>query len=544
MTKDKTHVLLPGSRRPKDPSAVRVRNVDPKEEIDLTIALAGPPLPGADKYVGQTLTPDELSAQFGANKAAADKVADVLKKFGLKVESVSLATRSMRVIGPAAAVEAAFKPDMAVVRSARQTGEYRGRQGTLQIPKELKGLVTGVFGIDERRMAQRKSPSTTVGGAATSLSPLSPADLEHRYNFPPGDAAGQKIAIAEFGGGYFADDTSTYCAKFKRGTPDVQAVAVDAPAYTLRQILALPLQQRKVALGDATEVMLDVEVIAGLCPGANIIVYFSTFDEQGWVDLLNEVIAARPVVLSCSWGLAEEDPNWSAGAISSISDRLNAARLLGITICVSSGDDGSGDQLDDGEAHVDFPGSSPFVLSVGGTMLEQSGGSVDEVTWWEAPGRRTKNGGGATGGGVSMKFERPAWQNVHIKSLNGRSIDGRVVPDVAALAGQPLYDLIFVGESHPNGGTSASAPLWAALVARLNAKLSPGKRQRFLTPLLYQSAANGQPVGKVSSRDITSGNNASNPQPGRGYQAGAGFDAVTGWGVPDGAMLLNSLNAI
>jgi kumamolisin len=541
MKKDKTHVILPGSKRPKDPDAVRVGNVDPKEQIDLTITLAGPALPTADEYVGETLTPEELSAKFGANKADADKVASVLKTFGLKVESVSLATRSMRVVGNAAAVEAAFKPDMAMIRSARQIGEYRGRQGTLQVPQELKGLVTGVFGIDERRMARRKSRSMIAGA---TLSPFSPADLEQRYNFPPGDGAGQNIAIAEFGGGYFADDTSAYCAKFQRATPNVQAIAVDAPAYTLKQILALPLQQRQMALGDATEVMLDVEVVAGLCPAANISVYFSTFDEQGWVDLLNEVIAAKPVVLSCSWGLAEEDPNWSASAISSISDRLNAARLLGITICVSSGDDGSGDQLDDGKAHVDFPGSSPFVLSVGGTMLEQSGGTVDEVTWWEAPGRRTENGGGATGGGLSMKFARPAWQNIHVKSLNAGSIDGRVMPDISALAGQPLYDLIFAGASHPNGGTSASAPLWAALVARINANLSQAKRQRFLTPLLYQNSANGQPVGKVASRDITSGNNASNPQPGRGYEAGVGFDAVTGWGVPDGVMLLNSLETI
>ena len=174
--------------------------------------------------------------------------------------------------------------------------------------------------------------------------------------------------------------------------------------------------------------MMDIEIIAGLCPGANISVYFSTFDQRGWVDLLNKVIASNPVVLSVSWGLAEEDPGWSANAITAINDRLNAARLLGITTCVSSGDDGSGDQLDDGHAHVDFPSSSPFSLGVGGTMLKQSGANVSEVTWWEAPGRRTNDGGGATGGGVSTLFPRPAWQNVKIKSLNKGSIDGRVAP--------------------------------------------------------------------------------------------------------------------
>jgi kumamolisin len=104
--------------------------------------------------------------------------------------------------------------------------------------------------------------------------------------------------------------------------------------------------------------------------------------------------------------------------------------------------------------------------------------------------------------------------------------------------------LIFVSQAHPNGGTSASAPLWAALITRINANLPTDKRQRFLTPLLYQNLANGKTVGTASSRDIESGNNASFPQPGHGYKAGIGFSAVTGWGVPDGATLLDSLKAI
>ena len=147
------------------------------------------------------------------------------------------------------------------------------------------------------------------------------------------------------------------------------------------------------------------------------------------------------------------------------------------------------------------------------------------------PGQRTDNGGGSTGGGVSAKFPRPAWQGVKVTSLNRGGIDGRVVPDVAALAGQPLYDLIFAGKAHPNGGTSASAPLWASLVARVDASLPANKRQRFLTPLLYRKVGDTT-VGAQASRDIVDGNNASFPDPGRGYVAAPGFDAVTGWGVP------------
>jgi kumamolisin len=142
---------------------------------------------------------------------------------------------------------------------------------------------------------------------------------------------------------------------------------------------------------------------------------------------------------------------------------------------------------------------------------------------------------------VSVLFKRPKWQNVTVKSVNKGSIDGRVVPDVTALAGEPLYDLVFVSKDAPNGGTSASAPLWAALIARINAQLPPSKQQRFLTPLLYGPGAGGKPLGQLVCRDITIGNNISHPQPGVGYKAAAGFDAVSGWGTPIGTALLAGL---
>jgi kumamolisin len=353
----KTHAVLPGSRRKKDPQAIFVGEVNPKQRITVTVGLSGPKLPGPDEYVGQTLTREQFAEKFSATKADADKVAASLKKFGLKVEDVNLDARSMRVSGTASAMEAAFKPGMVLMRSARQ-GEYRGREGSLSIPAELKGIVTGVFGLDNRQMAHRKTTTASAAHAGT-LTPLTPADLEQRYNFPAGDAAGQAIAIAEFGGGYFADDTAAYCAKFGRTIPTVKAIAVDAPAFTLQQILALPRPQRREQLGFSGEVMMDVQVMAGLCPKANISVYFSTFDQRGWVDLLDQVTAARPVTLSISWGLAEDDGSWSSNAITAINDRLNAARLLGITTCISSGDDGSGDQVTDGEGSRRLPQLQP-----------------------------------------------------------------------------------------------------------------------------------------------------------------------------------------
>jgi kumamolisin len=537
----KTYVVLRGSRRAKDSFANVIDGADPNERIDVTIGLAGPALPSADEFVGKTLTPAEFAKQFGASKGDADKVAKELKKFGLKVESVSLATRSMKVSGTVEAMSKAFKARLSIMRSSRQN-DYRGRSGSLSVPAELQGIITGVFGLDERRMARRRARTPAASDAASGA--LGPADLEARYNFPPGDGSGQSIAVAEFGGGFFQSDLVAYCNKFNRPVTNINAVSVNAPAFTLNQILQLPPDQRDEELGASGEVMMDVEIIAGLCPGANITVLFATFDQQGWVELLNTVMQDPPVSLSVSWGNSEDNADWSVDARTAVDERLNALRLLGVTTCVSSGDDGAGDLVSDGEAHVDFPASSPNVLSVGGTMLN----SVDEVVWNEPPGQRfigqQRTGGGSSGGGVSAIFPRPAWQNVSVTSLNSGSIDGRIVPDIAALAGPPLYDLIFAGQPGPNGGTSASAPVWASLVARVNAALPSAKQQRFLTPLLYTNSSNGDSIGSAASRDVVSGNNKSSPDPGRGYRAKAGFDAVTGWGVPNGVKLLNELKNI
>jgi kumamolisin len=539
------HVILPGSKRAKHRLAERIGPVDPKERLEVTINLGK--MPDAPEVAAKTLSLEELETLYGAKKEDADKVAASLARFGLKVEGISLLTRSMRVSGTAAQIEAAFQPKMAMYRIPGQL-DRRLREGGLMIPADLEGLVTGVFGIDERRMAKPRisrpaEPRVPKKAIAIASTALSPQDLAKRYNFPPGDGAGQRIAIAEFGGGYFAEDAELYSRTFGLPPADVETVSVNGPILTLDEILALPSMEQDEELTTAGEVMLDVEIVAGLCPKAKISVYFSTFDQKGWVDLLDRVVSVQPIVLSVSYGLAEEDPGWSHNAIQAINDRLNAARLVGITACVSSGDDGSGDQLNDGAAHIDFPSSSPHVLSVGGTMVEPSTGN--EVVWFVAPGRRSGgNGAGATGGGVSNLFNRPEWQKVNVASVNANSIDGRVMPDISALAGSPLYAFAFLGRVSKNGGTSASAPLLAALYTRINSLLPTAKQQRFLTPLLYQKDASGQPLGQGACRDITSGDNASSPSPGVGYKAKAGYDAATGWGVPDGINLLAALKQI
>lgn len=537
-----THGILPGTRRPVPVGARRVRDIDPNAHIEVTVTLKAPPLPLPGET--GTLTPAELARQYGAPLDDIRKVEQTLRTYGLHIEGVGPTRRTLRVSGTASAMEAAFKAGVAIYQSAPQ-GEFRGREGSVSIPAEIAGLVESVVGLDQRKVAQRKAGARGLSAAT----PLGPGDLETHYNFPPGDGAHQKVAIAEFGAplqsgsflppAFLPEDVAAFCQSQKRPVPTVTTVPVNLAPLTLDQLKSLPAQAANAVLDETGEVMMDVEIVATLCSGADISVYYATFDQKGWLDLVERVTADQPVALSVSYGLAEDSPEWEPAALESINQALQAAALAGITVCVSSGDDGTNCDMPDSRAHVEFPGCSPFVLSVGGTMLA---GAAQEVVWWQSPGRRNGNGhSGATGGGVSTIFARPPWQNVAVTSINNGSLQGRVIPDVAALAGPPLYQLTLLGQSSPNGGTSASAPLWASLLARLNAALPAAKQQRFLPPILYGNGPSGATVGEAGCTDIVSGNNASHPKPGKGYQAQNGYDAVTGWGVPNGKNLLAAL---
>ncbi len=542
-----THTRLAGTRRPLASGAHRVRDIDPNSHIEVTVNLKAPELPSTANMPAKPLKLDEFVEEYGAPDDTIRKVEGSLRSYGLHIEGVGPTHRSLRVSGTAAAMESAFQGGMGIYDSAAQ-GEFRAREGSLNIPVELDGFIESVVGLDQRRVAER-----SAAAAAVALAPVTPAEIEARYHFPPGAAANQKIAIAEFGSplqsgsflppAFFPDDVTSFCQSQGRPVPAITTVPVNLAPLTPAQFSSLPSQLQSDVFDESAEVMMDVEIIASLCSNAAISVYYATWDQKGWLDLIEKVTGDHPVTLSISYGLAEDSPDWEPAVLQAINNALQAAAMVGITVCVSSGDDGTNCDMPDSRAHVEFPGCSPFVLSVGGTMLTGDGGTGHEVVWWESPGRRTGNGhSGATGGGVSTIFPRPAWQTVNVPSLNPKSIQGRVVPDIAALAGPPLYAGVLNGQPFPDGGTSASAPLWASLLACINAKLPAGKQQRFIAPLLYQNApGGGGTIGAAGCTDIVSGNNASHPKPGKGYQAQKGYDAVTGWGVPNGKALLAAL---
>jgi kumamolisin len=244
-------------------------------------------------------------------------------------------------------------------------------------------------------------------------------------------------------------------------------------------------------------------------------VYFAPNSDDGFVDAIATAAHASPTpaALSISWGQSEDQ--WTAQARSAMDEALTDAAALGVTVTAAAGDNGSADAPGGSGRHADFPASSPHVLACGGTRLQVSGGSVTETVWNDG------GQGGATGGGISDVFARPEWQ-----SGAGVPAEGRGVPDVAAVADpQTGYQVYVDGEAMVIGGTSAVAPLWAGIVARLvqlgSAPLG------LLQPRLYAGASPGRPSPLL--RDVTEGSNGA-------FSASAGWDACTGLGVPSPAL--------
>ena len=529
MTAHKNRVVLPGSERSARLGSRVVGAPDPNQQIKISVRVrprqslqnlaAASELNATLPHLRKYMSREQFAANYGANPEDLAKVEAFGHQHNLTVIETSQARRTVVLSGTVAALSAAFGVYLA--NYEHPDGAFRGRTGPIYIPEDLAGIVQGIFGFDNRPQARphfRKHKKAPTPAQPTTYTPLQVAQL---YDFPTGlDGTGECIGILEFGGGYTTSDLNTYFQGLGIAAPSVTAVSVDGVTN----------QPAPGTDSPDTEVMLDIEVSGAVAPGATIVVYFSDFTEQGWVDAVTTAVhdtVHKPSVLSISWGFAEGQQIWSAAAIQAVNEAFQAAAAMGVTVCCAAGDDGSRDQVDDGLAHCDFPASSAFVLACGGTTLNSSGANItSETVWNDGPS------GGATGGGISDSIDLPTWQaNANVPpSVNPGGRSGRGVPDVAGNADPETgYQILADGQQGVVGGTSAVAPLWAGLIARLNQKL--GTPVGFLNPLLY-----AQLVTAKALNDITVGNNDITGKIG-GYSASPGWDACSGYGSPIGTAI-------
>ena len=506
-------IQLKGSEKTPLPGSRAVGPADPTERLLVSMLLRRRGqrefqervrrLAAGDRSVG-ILGREQFAHHFGADSADIAAVKAFASRNGLSVVQESVARRTVVVAGTVAQVEPAF--GVQLQRFDHPDGAYRGRQGVIELPSELHSVVEAVMGLDNRPQARthfRVRPQKAKQQSAA----FTPVQLAALYNYPQATGAGQSVGIIELGGGFTTSDLQTYFSNLKITTPTVTAVSVDGG--------------QNAPTGDANgpdgEVMLDVEVIGAVAPQANIAVYFAPNTDAGFLDAITTAIhdtTHKPSVISISWGSAES--TWTQQSMTAMDGAFQDAATLGVTICVASGDSGSSDGVSDGADHVDFPASSPYALACGGTSLQASTTAISSETVWNDGAE-----GGAGGGGVSSFFALPTWQaGLQTTDSSGQKtpLSKRGVPDVAGDADpQTGYDVRIDGTDTVIGGTSAVAPLWSGLLARIN-QLT-GKPVGYIQPLLYQDPG--------ALRDITQGNNGD-------FYASVGWDACTGLGSPNG----------
>jgi kumamolisin len=494
--------LLPGARA--------IGPSDPHQLIEISVILKHRQPLAVPEHESKILSHNEFAKAYGADPADVDKIRQFARENNLQMleRGDEALRRTVTLAGTAGAMEKAFSVDL--IEYEHEDGSYRGHSGQIQMPEEYASLVSGVFGLDNRPVAKphfRVRAATRTFGARASNVAYTAAQVAKLYAFPGNaNGAGQTIGLIELGGGYRPADIAQYFQALGLTAPTVKSVSVDHG------------NNRPTTPQSADgEVMLDIEVAGAVVPGVKIAVYFAPNTARGFQDALSTAIhdqLNKPSVLSISWGSAEA--NWTAQSTDNFSQVAQEAGLLGITITVASGDNGSSDGVGDGKNHVDFPASCPYVLACGGTQLVSANGVITSETVWNDGAQ-----GGATGGGYSAVFARPAWQASDVTQTN------RGVPDVAGNADPETgYNILVDGQQMVIGGTSAVAPLIAGLVMLLNQKLN--RRMGFINPSLYALDQSSD------FRDITMGNNGA-------YSATFGWDACTGLGSPLGTQLLQAL---
>lgn len=471
---------------------------------------------------GRAMSREEFAERHAAHPDDLAAVEAYVRAHGLEMAGCSPAARTVVVEGARDDLENAFAPP---------PGEPSGTP-----PSALAAVAEAVIGLSRHPAARPHLPMPRAG-SSNAVPAFTCPEVAALYRFPEAALDGCTIGVICLAGGFHQEDLDAFAASVGQPPPEVTVVGVqggDNRPVPLDELAACASYVSdpagKPPSNDAIftlETTMDVELAIGYAPGARVVAYFApSNDEQGFYQALSAAVFDtdnRPTAISLSWGWPEAD--WSEDEtriiLPMMEELLLEAGAQGVTFCASSGDDGAGGLGK--KLYVQYPASSPYALGCGGTEITVENGEIVSERAWSQEIAGTVY---STGGGLSDLFERPAWQD-GIPLLEKENQRG--VPDVAALADRES-GVAFVagGATVSGGGTSAVAPLWAALVLRIGAAL--GCPLGHAPSCLYAAAAKDPGC----FRDVTEGGNAA-------YRATSGWDAVTGLGSPDGERLVAAL---
>jgi uncharacterized protein (TIGR03437 family) len=514
------------------------------QKADLKNLLAEQQNPSSPNY-HRWLTPDQYADRFGVSPEDIGQITQWLRGQGLTIAGVAQGRNWIAVDGSAAQIESAFGTE---IHQYAVDGETHFANSTNpSVPAAIGGLVLSIRGLNDFRMKPRiqqpKYTSTTGSGNHY----LAPNDIAAIYDILPAysagiDGSGQKLVVAGQSE-VPVSDIQNYQSAFNLAPNLPQMVLVGS--------------NPGVVSGDREESDLDLELAGAVARGASIVFVYSN-------DVLTSVQYAidnrLAPVISVSYGSCEQETQQSdVLAYQSWAQQGNAQ---GITWFDASGDNGAAD-CDDAQnpgLAVDTPASIPEVTGVGGTSFAEVGG----ITYWNAA--NDANGASAlsyipetswntsaadglpsaSGGGMSIYFSKPTWQvGPGVPGNNARN-----VPDISASA-SPDHDgyLVYTdADDTPQvyGGTSCPTPVMAGIAALLNQYLETGGVGN-INPRLYSLAQSNPTVfhdvttgdNIVTSQTTGCGRHGSCPTPTPvGYNAGAGYDNVTGLGSVDAWKLL------
>ncbi|MBV9712095.1 MAG: S8/S53 family peptidase [Ktedonobacteraceae bacterium] len=464
----------------------------------------------------QYLTPQQFTEMFSPTMASVNKVVSYLRSQGLQVSSISPNQTLIDASGSVTAVSRAFAISIADYHLDRRSVYAPTTEPS--VPSDLAGLILNVGGLDNvahYRPLAHQTPTLGPGDGYT------PTELRTAYDMNSlisrANGGGQTVALFELDG-YNPSDVNTYLRHYNLGAARYSNVLVDGATTSPGE--------------GASEVVLDMEIVSAIAPGATQKIYIGPNSVTGVNDTYNRIVTDnRARVASTSWGSCE--PDLGNSELSTLDNIFRQGAAQGQSIFAASGDTGAYDCLSGSGSNnlaVDSPADDPYVVGVGGTSLQLgNGGSYGSETGWNDTIFNIFGGGG----GYSSFFSKPSYQR-------GPGVDSnrmRHVPDVSAdadtLPGYSAYcTTVVAGCSSGSagwtsyGGTSCAAPLWAGVATDTNSYLvSRGKGVLGnINSTLYRFFNTSQSFRAY--HDVTTGNN-------NFYNAGPGYDLATGIGTPD-----------
>ena len=491
------------------------------------------------------LKPQEFYSKFSPQDQHINVVRTFLENSNLQIESISENNFLIYVRGKVKHINKAFNCTMGHYLHSDLGYVYKSPDVS---PKHNKQILT-VYGLDNSTLIRRhskvdiikESSSPFINRESTAgaiFFPLVPAEIKNMYNIPTDlKGAGQTFALVEYDN-FLDSDIIDYAKFFNLSSPKFERKISNATHEECCQntcFVCGTLSPPLVPGNNSAEVTLDIEIVLAIAPEANVLVYIGANTDT--VTVLNAIAQDNlATVVSTSWGFSEAEIDVAFATLENQVFQQMAAQ--GQSFFAAAGDSGAfSDPLSPLTPVISDP-SQPTVTVVGGTSvsLDASGSIQSETTWNNgiSPVTGLFVGGG---GGISLIWSLPSYQNGLASFSNQGSSTSRMVPDVSLNADPNTgYVILLNGTFYEVGGTSVSTPIWGAFITLTNELITKqglpvaGSINNFIYELgkgnLYRQVLN----------DINDDSNNGN------YFAVTGYDLATGWGSLNGKNLLLTFN--